>query len=73
MGTCRDVSARVEAIESLLATEIAIEETKTDHHEGTIDKLTSLYNRHYFEEYAEQVVNDDATAAPCYIDDVGDP
>lgn len=54
VGTCRDVSARVEAIENLLATEIAIEETKTDHHEGTIDKLTSLYNRHYFEEYAER-------------------
>ncbi|PID43638.1 MAG: hypothetical protein CSA52_02725 [Gammaproteobacteria bacterium] len=54
IGSCRDVSSRVEAIETLLSTEIAIEEPVTGEEKGTIDPMTSLYNRRYFEEYAER-------------------
>ncbi len=54
IGSCRDVSARVNAMESLLATEIAIEEPVSEVKQGTIDPMTSLYSRRYFEEYAER-------------------
>lgn len=54
LGVCRDVTQRTLAIEALLATDIAIEVPVGAEDTQTIDPLTSLYNRSFFEEYAER-------------------
>lgn len=54
VGICRDVTKRTEAMEALLSTDITIEAVQDRATEPTIDPVTSLYNRSYFEEYAER-------------------
>ena len=58
VGICRDVSQRVSAFQAVLESEIFLAETGPENTgnemELSIDALTSLYNRNYFEEYAER-------------------
>lgn len=54
IGVCRDVTQRTLAMEALLATEIVIETPLGAEESQTIDPQTSLYNRSFFEEYAER-------------------
>jgi PAS domain S-box-containing protein/diguanylate cyclase (GGDEF)-like protein len=54
IGVCRDVTQRTLAMEALLATDIAIEKPLGTDENQSIDPLTSLYNRSFFEEYAER-------------------
>lgn len=54
IGTCRDVSERVEAVEALMASEIKFEKTDVEVKVSSYDTVTSLYNRGYFEEVAER-------------------
>lgn len=54
LGICRDVTQRTLAIEAFLATDISIEVPAGKDDTQTIDPLTSLYNRSFFEEYAER-------------------
>ncbi len=54
IGTCRDVSDRINAIEALMASEIKFEKTEIEAPVSSYDSVTSLYNRTYFEEVAER-------------------